>query len=160
MKSKNRPQKTKTRFLAQILFIAGSHTIGVARCVTFRQRLYNQNGNNQPDATLERTYYNGLKNTCPRIGGDNNISPLDLASPIRFDNTYFKLILQGQGLLNSDEVLLTGNVGKTMELVKEYAGNEGVFFEQFANSMVKMGNISPLTGSNGEIRKNCRQINN
>lgn len=47
-----------------------------------------------------------------------------------------------------------------MELVKEYAGNEGVFFEQFANSMVKMGNISPLTGSNGEIRKNCRQINN
>ncbi|XP_058225001.1 peroxidase 9 [Rhododendron vialii] len=145
---------------ADLVALSGSHTIGVARCVTFRQRLYNQNGNNQPDATLERTYYNGLKNTCPRIGGDNNISPLDLASPIRFDNTYFKLILQGQGLLNSDEVLLTGNVGKTMELVKEYAGNGGVFFEQFANSMVKMGNISPLTGSNGEIRKNCRQINN
>jgi hypothetical protein len=26
--------------------------------------------------------------------------------------------------------------------------------------MVNMGNISPLTGSQGEIRKNCRRLNN
>ncbi|KAH7847641.1 hypothetical protein Vadar_028439 [Vaccinium darrowii] len=82
-------------------------------------RLYNQYGNNQPDETLERNCYNGLKTYCPRSGGDSNIFPLDLASLIRFDNTYFKLILWGKRLLNSDEVLLTGNVGKTMELVME-----------------------------------------
>ncbi|KAH7845656.1 hypothetical protein Vadar_004477 [Vaccinium darrowii] len=140
--------------------VVRSHTIGVARCVTFKQRLYNQYGNNQPDETLERNYYNGLKTYCPRSGGDNNIFPLDLASPIRFDNTYFELILWGKGLLNSDEVLLTENVGKTMELVTEYAKNEGIFFGQFAKSMVTMGNISPLTGSHGEIRKNCHWINN
>ena len=127
--------------------------------MTFKQRLYNQNGNNQPDETLEKSFYFGLKTVCPQSGGDNNISPLDFGSPRRFDNTYFKLILWGKGLLNSDEALLTGSVKETEELVKKYAEDESLFFEQFAKSMIKMGNISPLTGSNGEVRKNCRQVN-
>lgn len=141
------------------MFFVGGHTIGVARCVTFKQRLYNQNGNSQPDATLERSYYYGLKSVCPKSGGDNNIFPLDLASPAKFDNTYFKLILWGKGLLTSDEVLLTGNVGQTMQLVQSFAQDESLFFRNFAQSMVKMGNISPLTGFNGEVRKNCHLVN-
>ncbi|KAJ4966494.1 hypothetical protein NE237_018343 [Protea cynaroides] len=142
-----------------LVTLSGSHTIGMARCVTFKQRLYNQNGNNQPDETLERTYYHGLTSVCPKSGGDNIISPLDLASPTKFDNTYFKLIILGKGLLNSDEVLLTGNVGNTMNLVRSYAEDEVLFFNRFAISMVKLGNISPLTGQNGEVRKNCRRVN-
>ncbi|KAK4351939.1 hypothetical protein RND71_027457 [Anisodus tanguticus] len=142
-----------------LVALSGGHTIGMARCVSFRQRLYNQNGDSLPDATLEKTYYSGLKSICPTSGGDNNISPLDVASPVRFDNTYFKLLLWGKGLLNSDEVLLTGNVKKTKELVKSYAENEALFFHQFAKSMVKMGKISPLTELKGEIRKNCRRVN-
>ncbi|GAB2232575.1 hypothetical protein Droror1_Dr00011617 [Drosera rotundifolia] len=70
------------------------------------KRLYNQN---RPDLTLERAYSNDLRSVCPPSGGDNNISPSDYASPVRFDNTYYKLILGGRGLLTSDEVLLTGN---------------------------------------------------
>lgn len=131
----------------------------MARCVTFRQRLYNQNGKNQPDVTLERSYYNGLKTVCPKIGGDNNVSPLDFSSPRRFDNTYFKLLLEGRGLLTSDQVLLSGNARGTMDLVKKYAENEALFFHHFARSMVKMGSISPLVGGQGEVRKNCRRIN-
>ena len=96
---------------------------------------------------------------CPRSGGDNNISPLDFGSPAKFDNTYFKLLLGGKGLLTSDEVLFTGNVGNTMALVKNYAEDEALFFDQFAKSMIKMGNINPLTGFSGEVRKNCRRVN-
>ncbi|WKA10194.1 hypothetical protein VitviT2T_027777 [Vitis vinifera] len=142
-----------------LVALSGGHTIGMARCVTFKQRLYNQNGDNQPDETLEKAYYNGLKSVCPKSGGDNNISPLDFASPAKFDNTYFKLILWGRGLLTSDEVLLTGNVDKTEELVRRFAEDEALFLNQFATSMVKMGNISPLTALNGEIRTNCHRIN-
>ncbi|KAL3840282.1 hypothetical protein ACJIZ3_024873 [Penstemon smallii] len=142
-----------------LVALSGGHTIGKARCVTFRQRLYNQNGNNEPDETLEKNYYNGLKTVCPKVGGDNNISPLDFSSPKKFDNSYFKLILWGKGLLNSDEVLATGNVRKTMELVRSYAEDEALFFFQFAKSMVKMGNINPLLGFQGEVRKNCRRLN-
>ncbi|KAF4358285.1 hypothetical protein CsatB_008779 [Cannabis sativa] len=143
-----------------LVALSGAHTIGVARCTSFKQRLYNQNGNNgQPDASLEKSYYYGLKSVCPKSGGDNNISPLDFASPVRFDNTYFKLILWGKGLLTSDQVLWSGNDKNTMQLVKSYASNEGLFFQHFAKSMVKMGNITPLTGFNGEVRKNCRIVN-
>ncbi|XP_015073033.1 peroxidase 9-like [Solanum pennellii] len=142
-----------------LVALSGAHTIGVARCVSFRQRLYNQTGDHLPDATLEKNYYNDLKSICPTSGGNNNISPLDIVSPNRFDNSYFKLLLLGKGLLNSDEVLLTGKVKKTKQLVKIYAENEAIFFHQFSKSMVKMGNISPLTELKGEIRKNCRRVN-
>ncbi|XP_073306664.1 peroxidase 9-like [Primulina huaijiensis] len=145
--------------LEDLVALSGGHTIGVARCVTFRQRLYNQNGNNQPDVTLERNYYNDLKTVCPQNGGDNNISPLDLSTPVKFDNKYFKLLLWGKGLLNSDEVLVTGDVKQTADLVRRYAEDGSLFFFQFAKSMVRMGNISPLVGSNGEVRKNCREVN-
>lgn len=131
----------------------------MARCATFKQRLYNHNGNNQPDGNLEKSFYSGLKTVCPKSGGDNLISPLDFGSPRMFDNTYFKLILGGKGLLNSDEVLLTGSVKETRELVKKYAQDEALFFEQFALSMIKMGNLRPLTGFNGEVRKNCHRVN-
>uniref|UniRef100_A0A7N2MNK9 Peroxidase n=1 Tax=Quercus lobata TaxID=97700 RepID=A0A7N2MNK9_QUELO len=136
----------------------GSHTIGNARCTSFRQRLYNQSGNGQPDYTLDQSYAAQLKTRCPKSGGDQNLFFLDYVSPTKFDNYYYKNILASKGLLNSDQVLLTKNEG-SRELVKKYAENSQLFFEQFAKSMVKMGNISPLTGSRGEIRKNCRKVN-
>ncbi|CAA0834020.1 Peroxidase 72 [Striga hermonthica] len=135
-----------------------SHTIGNARCVSFRQRLYNQSGNSKPDFTLDQSYAAKLRAGCPRSGGDQNLFVLDPVSPTKFDNSYFKNLLSNKGLLSSDQVLVTKN-RQSLELVKKYAENNELFFEQFAKSMVKMGNISPLTGNRGEIRKNCRRIN-
>ncbi|KAM0003418.1 putative peroxidase [Helianthus debilis subsp. tardiflorus] len=54
---------------------------------------------------------------------------------------------------------MSGNVVETMFLVKAFAEDDALFFDQFARSMVKMGNINPLTGYNGEVRKNCRIAN-
>jgi peroxidase len=140
------------------IYTAGSHTIGNSRCTSFRQRLYNQTGNGQPDYSLDQSYAAQLRGRCPRSGGDNNLFFLDFVSPTKFDNSYFKNILAYKGLLSSDQVLLTKDEA-SKELVKKYAENCQLFFEQFAKSMVKMGNISPLTGSRGEIRKNCRKVN-
>lgn len=137
---------------------AGSHTIGDARCTTFRQRLYNQSGNGLADFTLDQSYASQLRARCPRSGGDQNLFFLDFVTPTKFDNSYFKNLLASKGLLNSDQVLVTKNQ-QSMGLVKQYAENMELFFQQFAKSMLKMGNISPLTGSRGEIRKNCRKIN-
>ena len=140
------------------LMMAGSHTIGDSRCTSFRQRLYNQTGNGLPDLTLDASYAAALRPRCPRSGGDQNLFFLDPVTPFKFDNQYYKNILAYRGLLASDEVLLTGSPA-TGDLVKLYAANQDIFFQHFAQSMVKMGNISPLTGADGEIRKHCRRVN-
>ncbi|XP_042493046.1 peroxidase 72-like [Macadamia integrifolia] len=144
--------------IVDLVALSGSHTIGYSRCTSFRQRLYNQTGNGLPDYTLDQSYATQLLPSCPRSGGDQNLFFLDYVSPTKFDNYYFKNLLAYKGLLSSDEVLFTKNK-ESMELAKKYAENNELFFEQFAKSMIKMGNISPLTGSRGEIRKNCRSIN-
>lgn len=110
------------------------------------------------DFTLDQNYAAKLRTRCPISGGDQNLFVLDIVTPTKFDNKYFKNLLANKGLLSSDEVLLTKNK-VSADLVKQYAERNDIFFEQFAKSMIKMGNITPLTGSRGQIRKICRRIN-
>ncbi|CAM0904656.1 unnamed protein product [Alopecurus aequalis] len=144
--------------IVDLVALSGAHTIGDSRCVSFRQRLYSQNNDGRPDPTLNPAYATKLRQRCPKSGGDQILFALDPVTQFRFDNQYYRNILAMNGLLNSDEVLLTQS-HETMELVKSYAVNNELFFEHFAKSMVRMGNISPLTGHNGEIRMNCRRVN-
>ncbi|XP_030541845.1 cationic peroxidase 1-like [Rhodamnia argentea] len=134
----------------EMVALSGSHTIGQARCTVFRARLYNENN-------INATFATSLKASCPSSGGDNNLSPLDTTSPTSFDNAYFKNLQIQKGLLHSDQQLFSG--GSTDAQVNAYSGNAATFKTDFANAMVKMGNLSPLTGSNGQIRKNCRRVN-
>ncbi|KAG5607163.1 hypothetical protein H5410_028655 [Solanum commersonii] len=134
----------------EMVALSGSHTIGQARCTTFRDRLYNETDINASFAT-------SVKSNCPQSGSDNDISPLDTTSPTTFDNIYYKNLRIQKGLLHSDQQLSSG--GSTDSIVNTYSSNSATFFTDFANAMVKMGNLSPLTGTNGQIRKNCRKTN-
>ncbi|KAL2500283.1 Peroxidase 52 [Forsythia ovata] len=129
----------------ELVALSGSHTIGQARCTTFRTRLYN-------DADINASFATSLKANCPSSGGDNNISPLDTVTPTSFDNNYFKNLLTQKGLLHSDQQLFSG--GSTDSQVNAYSSNSASFMNDFASAMVKMGNLSPLTGTNGQIRLN------
>ncbi|XP_030538770.1 cationic peroxidase 1-like [Rhodamnia argentea] len=138
-------------FTAQeMVALSGSHTIGQARCVTFRARLYNEND-------ISSSFATSLKVSCPSSGGNNNLSSLDVTSPTSFDNAYFSNLVNQKGLLHSDQQLFSG--GSTNAQVTAYSKNVGWFRNDFAKAMVKMGGLSPLTGSSGQIRTNCRRIN-
>ncbi|KDO41520.1 hypothetical protein CISIN_1g020615mg [Citrus sinensis] len=132
--------------------LSGAHTIGQARCVAFRNRIYNE-------SNIESSFAKNRRGNCPRAtgSGDNNLAPLDFQSPNKFDNQYYKHLLNQKGLLHSDQILFNG--GSTDSLVSTYASNSKTFNSDFAAAMIKMGDISPLTGSIGEIRKNCRRPN-
>ncbi|GJX30239.1 cationic peroxidase 1-like protein [Tanacetum coccineum] len=133
----------------EMVALSGAHTIGQARCTIFRSRLANDNNINASFVTATRA-------NCPTSGGDNNLSPLD-ATPTRFDNMYYNDLINQRGLLHTDQELFNG--GSTDALVRTYASNQATFFRDFASAMVKMSNLSPLTGSSGQIRTNCRRIN-
>ncbi|KAI3666903.1 hypothetical protein L6452_41943 [Arctium lappa] len=133
----------------EMVALSGSHSIGQARCTTFRNRLNNDNNINSSFAT-------SLRANCPTSGGDDNLAPLD-ASPASFDNRYFNDLQTQRGLLHSDQELFNG--GTTDAQVRTYGSNSAAFARDFASAMVKMANLSPLTGSNGQVRTNCRRTN-
>ncbi|KAI8014807.1 Cationic peroxidase 1 [Camellia lanceoleosa] len=134
----------------ELVALSGSHTIGQARCTVFRSHIYN-------DANINAQFATSLKANCPSSGGDNNLAPLDTTSPTAFDNAYYKNLQGQKGLLHSDQELFNG--GSTDAQVNTYSTNSATFFTDFGNAMVKMGNLSPLTGTSGQIRTNCRKAN-
>lgn len=132
--------------------LSGAHTIGRARCTSFRGHIYN-------DSNIDSTFAKIRQKNCPRTSGsgDNNLANLDLRTPTHFDNNYYKNLIIKRGLLHSDQVLFNG--GTTDSLVKTYSQNEKTFDSDFVAAMIKMGDNKPLTGKQGEIRKNCRSLN-
>ncbi|EPS58869.1 peroxidase, partial [Genlisea aurea] len=134
---------------AEMVALSGSHTIGQARCVVFRTRIYNE--------TMDPFYAARLQANCPKTGGDNNLAPLDAVTPTTFDSNYYRDIVLQKGLLHSDQQLLSSL--STAAQVTIYSVSDLLFFNDFANGMVKMSNLSPLTGSQGQIRTNCRKVN-
>lgn len=99
-----------------------------------------------------------LKLACPDSSTDDDPQNLDFSTPDQFDNNYFKQLRKGEGVLHSDRVL-ESTPGCNVDIVKDYAHNRKTFLKQFAISNIKMGNIQPLTGTEGEIRINCRVPN-
>ncbi|GMH10006.1 hypothetical protein Nepgr_011847 [Nepenthes gracilis] len=134
----------------EMVALSGAHTIGLARCVTFRSRIYNE-------TNIKSSYAASLKKICPTSGGGNNTAPLDITSPFIFDNAYFKDLIKLEGLLHSDQQLY--NNGSADSQVLKYSSSPSTFSTDFGNAMIKMGNLSPLTGSEGQIRTNCRKVN-
>jgi peroxidase len=135
-----------------MIALSGAHTIGLARCTNFRAHIYN-------DTNIDAGFARSRQSGCPQAtgSGDNNLAPLDLQMPTVFENAYYKNLVQKRGLLHSDQELFNG--GAADALVRQYVGSQSAFFKDFVQGMIKMGDITPLTGSNGQIRKNCRRIN-
>ncbi|CAL9755000.1 unnamed protein product [Musa acuminata subsp. burmannicoides] len=138
--------------LKDMVVLSGSHTIGLAQCATFRGRIYNE-------TNIDAGFARMRQRRCPPTAGngDTNLAPLDLVTPGSFDNNYYKNLLRKKGLLHSDQLLFNG--GSTDATVVAYSKDQAAFFADFAAAMVKMGDISPLTGSAGEVRKVCSVVN-
>ncbi|CAM8882703.1 unnamed protein product [Rhodiola kirilowii] len=129
--------------------LSGAHTLGFAQCGLFKTRIHNE-------TNIDPLFAANRRGTCPLTGGDSNLASID-ATPNRFDNQFYRKLVNQRGLLHSDQELFNG--GSQDGLVRSYSVNPGTFARDFAAAMVKMGNISPLTGTAGEIRRTCGAVN-
>jgi peroxidase len=131
-----------------LVVLSGAHTLGFAHCSSFQDRIL---GN---DPALNPSFAASLRRACPanntaRAAG----SGLD-ATAAAFDNTYYRMLQAGRGLLASDDALLTHP--KTRAFVALYAASQEAFFRAFAKSMLRMGGLN----GGDEVRANCRRVNN
>ncbi|XVE87175.1 hypothetical protein DITRI_Ditri18aG0094900 [Diplodiscus trichospermus] len=144
--------------IKDVVVLSGAHTIGFAQCFTFKPRLFNFGGSGKPDPELDASFLKGLQSMCPnQVDSDTKLVPLDSVSATRFDNNYYRNLVNSSGLLQSDHVLSTDN--RTASMVINYSKYPYLFLKDFGASMVKMANIGVLTGQDGEIRKDCRVVN-
>ncbi|KAK4764885.1 hypothetical protein SAY86_025975 [Trapa natans] len=148
--------------VTDMVALAGAHTIGMARCQNFRSRIYGNYELTSSKTIPSEAHLKDLQSTCPAMGGgESNVASMDYVTPNLFDNSYYHLLIHGEGLLNSDQEMYSGlTAAQTKEIVKKYAADPIAFFVQFSESFVKMGNITnPESFVNGEVRRNCRFVN-
>nr|P59121.1 RecName: Full=Peroxidase E5 [Armoracia rusticana] len=144
---------------SDLVALSGGHTFGRARCLFVTARLYNFNGTNRPDPTLNPSYLADLRRLCPRNGNGTVLVNFDVMTPNTFDNQFYTNLRNGKGLIQSDQELFSTPGADTIPLVNLYSSNTLSFFGAFADAMIRMGNLRPLTGTQGEIRQNCRVVN-
>ncbi|XP_021738897.1 peroxidase 45-like [Chenopodium quinoa] len=140
-----------------LIALSGAHTLGFTHCSQFSKRIYNYNSQSSIDPTLNQGYAKQLQKACPRDVDPRVAVPLDPASPLKFDNSFYKSLQQGKGLLASDQALYSTR--KSKRVVNAFASNSTLFERIFVSSMTRLGRLGVKTGNQGEIRKDCRVIN-
>ncbi|KAF5188877.1 Peroxidase [Thalictrum thalictroides] len=135
-----------------LVALSGGHTIGRSTCSSFVGRLYPPN----QDPTIDPIFAESLRRICPSPTA-SGFSPLDIRTPNVFDNQYFVALQNGRGILNSDQRLFTDPT--TRPIVNSFANNQTLFFERYVFSILKMGMLNVLTGTQGQIRTDCSRRN-
>ncbi|GAB4824662.1 hypothetical protein Ancab_007534 [Ancistrocladus abbreviatus] len=140
------------------VLLLGGHTVGIAHCPLFQDRLYNFQGSHKPDPSLNATLIPKLRAVCPQSGiGASNFVPLDQTPGSAFvvDNGFYKAIWQHKGILQVDQQIaidpLTKNIVRGL-LTADFA-------TRFGQAMVHLGRVGVLSGGQGEFRKTCRAVN-
>lgn len=149
----------KSLDLKDLVLLSGAHTIGIAHCPSFSNRLYNFTGVGDRDPALDSEYADNLQSRKCRTPNDTTTRvEMDPGSRKTFDLSYYSLLLKRRGLFESDSEL-TRNSNTLTYINQLLQGSVENFFSEFATSMEKMGAIEPKTGTAGEIRRNCAVVN-
>ncbi|KAL2938290.1 Peroxidase 2 [Bienertia sinuspersici] len=141
-----------------LVVLSGAHTIGVGHCFIIRNRLYNFTGVGDTDPALNPGYAAWLKTRCSPNPSPTSFVFMDRITPKVFDEKYFTMVKQNRGLFESDAALL--NDDQTRDYIMNQVKTKGSTFDKdFAESMTKMIQIGVLTGTKGQIRKDCGFVN-
>ncbi|CAN1765221.1 Peroxidase 57 [Linum perenne] len=141
--------------LTEMVTLLGAHTVGVAQCTFFQDRVTNFRGTGRPDPAMDPTLAVSLRRTC--AGGNNPTAFLDqnTGTSLSFDGSYYREVKAKRGVLLIDHEL--GNDPVTSGMVSRLGRDELRFKKRFGDAMVKMGKL--VGSGKGEIRKNCREFN-
>lgn len=139
-----------------LVTLSGGHTLGFSHCSSFETRLHNFSLLNDIDPSLNTEFALNLKKKCPpKPFRDPNAGDFLDSTASVFDNDYYKRVIDGKGLFLSDQSLVGDD--RTRGIVEAFAKDQSLFFQEFASSMLKLGNVG--VSEDGEVRLNCRVVN-
>ncbi|XP_058004452.1 peroxidase 5-like isoform X3 [Hevea brasiliensis] len=144
----------------EMVTLSGAHSIGVSHCSSFSSRLYTFNTTHAQDPSMDPRYAAFLKTKCPPNSASEAGAAPTVAldpTPNRMDNKYYMELKKNRGLLTSDQTLMSS--ASTQKMVVNNARNARKWAAKFAKAMVHMGSLDILTGTNGEIRRQCSIVN-
>lgn len=144
-----------------LVVLNAAHTIGTTACFFVEDRLYNFDPNGNADPSIDPNFLTELQGTCPKDGDVNVRVALDSGSDLQFDLQFLENVRDGKGVLQSDSNLYQDF--STRPYIDSYFGLLGgllgpSFASDFADSMVKMGQVGVKSGSNGKIRRVCSTL--
>ncbi|KAI3946812.1 hypothetical protein MKW98_003375 [Papaver atlanticum] len=101
--------ESKNLTAEDLVILTGAHSIGVAHCESFINRLYNFSAASGTDPTLDPVYAAILKRKCPSntTNSSSTVVALDSLTPKILDNMFYVGLMKNLGLLSSDQALLT-----------------------------------------------------
>ncbi|MQM03418.1 hypothetical protein Taro_036197 [Colocasia esculenta] len=145
--------------LDDLVTLSGAHTIGSAHCSVFSERFRTgPNGSvTAVDASLDGSYAAELARQCSGGGGESTTVSNDPETSAAFDNQYYRNLLVGKGLFESDSALAGDR--RTRGRVEALAGDQEGFFQGWADSFVRLAGVGVKTGGEGEIRRSCHETN-
>ncbi|KAI3471090.1 hypothetical protein Pfo_027753 [Paulownia fortunei] len=138
-----------------LVALSGGHTLGFSHCSSFEARLRNFSSTHDADPTLDPQFATDLKSKCPKPNTDLNAGQFLDSTASVFDNDYYRRVVGGKGVFASDQSLYADY--RTRWMVEAFARDQGLFFREFAASMVRLGSVGVV--ENGEVRVNCRVVN-
>ncbi|XP_062086530.1 peroxidase 60-like [Humulus lupulus] len=150
--------KQKGLGVNDMVYLLGGHTVGVAQCGFFEDRLYNFKGSSRPDPTMDPSLVRKLRFQCPRGSLSSAFLDQTPGSSMVMDESFYNQIMMNRGVLEIDQKL--ANDGQTRNIVSALATGLVDFRHKFGEAMVKMGRIGVITdATKGEIRRSCRATN-
>ncbi|XP_074313695.1 peroxidase 5-like [Silene latifolia] len=143
-----------------LVILSGAHSIGQNHCSLIENWIRSFSQTSMQDPSIDPNFADALKIICPAhvVNSTTNVIPLDFGSPNHLDAGYYNSVLKHKVIFRSNQALLDNT--ETRDMVKHYTRHGGAWKKDFAASMIRIGSIEVLVGGEGQIRKNCRVVNN
>ncbi|CAO2184564.1 unnamed protein product [Urochloa humidicola] len=137
-----------------MVVLSGAHSVGRAHCTSVQDRL-----GSGSDSDMDPSFQRWLRRRCLNDSSDADSPTVrqDTVTAAALDSQYYTNVLRHRVLFTSDASLLTSP--QTARMVRGYAKGDGRWERKFEAAMVKMAGIDVKDGTDGEIRKNCRSVN-
>ncbi|RWW33110.1 hypothetical protein GW17_00002182 [Ensete ventricosum] len=145
----------------ELVVLSGAHTVGFSHCSQFASRIFGYDGGARDahDPAMNPQFAQALQKACADYVKNPTIAAFnDVMTPGKFDNMYYQNLLQGLGLLASDQALAADP--RTKPFVQLYAANQTAFFNDFSRAMEKVSVLGVKAGRKGEVRRRCDVFNN